>query len=155
MKRISLFLIAGLGLAAVVAASALAHGARPRAHASSAAKVELRHTHLGTILTNGSGFTLYTFTRDHGAHNSCAGIHGCEGVWPALLTSGRPSASSGARGSLLSTIKLSHGRTQVTYAGHPLYLYRGDSSPADTSYIGISMFGGSWDAVSSSGSAVR
>ena len=155
MKRISIFLAAILSVAAGVSASALAHSARATAHASSAAKVELRHTSLGQILANGSGFTLYMFSRDHGAHNSCAGIHGCEGVWPALLTRGRPSASSGVRGSLLSTIKLSGGRTQVTYAGHPLYLYRGDSSPADTAYIGTSMFGGSWEAISSSGRAIR
>jgi predicted lipoprotein with Yx(FWY)xxD motif len=144
-----------VSIAAVVSASAFAHGTRATAHSSSAAKVELRHTRLGEILANGSGFTLYLFTRDHGAHNSCASIGGCEGAWPALLTSGRPSAGAGVRGSLLSTIKLSGGRTQVTYAGHPLYLYRGDSSPGDTSYIGADAFGGTWDALSASGHAIR
>lgn len=155
MKRISIFLAAIVSVAAGVSASASAQGTRATAHSSSAARVELRHTGVGEILANGSGFTLYMFTRDHGAHNSCASIHGCEGVWPALLTSGRPSASSGVRGSLLSTIKLSGGRTQVTYAGHPLYLYRGDSSPGDTYYIGTNVYGGSWDALSSSGRAIH
>jgi predicted lipoprotein with Yx(FWY)xxD motif len=53
--------------------------------------------------------------------------------------------------SLLGTIKLSGGRTQVTYDGHPLYLYRGDTRPGQTDYVGVSFFGGSWDAINSAG----
>lgn len=60
-----------------------------------------------------------------------------------------------AEDSLLSAIKLSTGASQVTYAGHPLYLYRGDSGPGDTAYVGANEFGGSWDALDATGRAVR
>lgn len=155
MKRIGICLASVLSAAGVASGSALAHSGEATARSSRATKLEQRHTGLGTILVNSSGFTVYAFTHDHGNHNSCSGVKGCEQVWPALTTSGRPSAGSGVRSSLLSTIKLSGGRTQLTYAGHPLYLYKGDSSPGDTSYVGISTFGGNWDAINSSGHLVK
>jgi predicted lipoprotein with Yx(FWY)xxD motif len=55
----------------------------------------------------------------------------CLKEWPPLLTSGAPSSGAGARQSLLGTAKRPNG-LQVTYAGHPLYYFRGDgSTPAD------------------------
>ena len=51
--------------------------------------------------------------------------------------------------------KIPGGKTQVTYAGHPLYLYSGDSGPGETSYVGESMFSGRWYALNASGGAVR
>lgn len=154
MKRIYLPLAGIVFLAAAASPAALAHSPA-RARSASAVSVELRHTSLGTILTSGSGFTVYAFTRDHGDRNSCAGVHGCEQVWPALQTHGVPGGGSGVQKSLLGTIKLSGGRTQVTYAGHPLYLYRGDSGPGQTDYVGVSEFGGNWDAINSAGHLVK
>jgi predicted lipoprotein with Yx(FWY)xxD motif len=127
----------------------------PSAHAARAAKVTLRHTHLGTILATSSGFTLYEFTRDRTNHNSCVTIRECPQFWPAYTTTGRPSAGPGVRSSLLSSIRIAGGRSQVTYAGHPLYLYSGDSSPGETSYVGESAFGGRWYALNSSGRTIR
>ncbi len=72
-----------------------------------------------------------------------------------LQTSGRPTAGPGIKSSLLSTTRLPGGKTQVTYAGHPLYRYSGDSGPGETSYVGESMFGGRWYALNSSGATVR
>jgi predicted lipoprotein with Yx(FWY)xxD motif len=43
----------------------------------------------------------------------------------------------------------------VTYAGHPLYLYVGDSRAGETGYVGIHQFGGIWDALSAQGKMVR
>lgn len=151
MKRICLSLAAILSVAAAASATAAPQRRAARAHASAATKVLLRHTSLGSILTSSSGFTLYVFTRDHGDHNSCASVKGCEQVWPALTSSGKPSAGSGVRSSLLGTIKLSGGRTQVTYDGHPLYRYSGDTRPGQTDYVGVSFFGGAWDAINSAG----
>ena len=105
-----------------------AQGAVPTAHAARAAKVTLRHTRLGNILATSSGFTLYEFTHDHSSANTCVHISECSDTWPALQTSGRPTAGPGVRASLLSTTRLPDGKTQVTYAGHPLYLYSGDSA---------------------------
>jgi predicted lipoprotein with Yx(FWY)xxD motif len=59
------------------------------------------------------------------------------------------------KASSLSTIKLPGGASQVTYAGHPLYLYSGDSGPGETDYVGVSAFGGDWDAINAAGHAVK
>jgi predicted lipoprotein with Yx(FWY)xxD motif len=155
MQRTRLFLTVLLACAASVSGVALAQGAVPAAHAARAAKVTLRHTSLGNILATSSGFTLYEFTRDRGPHNSCVSIRECSGTWPPYTTSGRPTAGPGVKASLLSTTRIAGGKTQVTYAGHPLYLYSGDSGPGETSYVGESMFGGRWYALNASGGVVR
>ena len=60
----------------------------------------------------------------------------------------------GARAAKLGTIKRSDGVSQVTYAGHPLYLYVGDANPGDTNGERSTAFGAAWLALSGSGSAV-
>jgi predicted lipoprotein with Yx(FWY)xxD motif len=157
MQRTNIFLAALLAGAVSVsaAAAAAAQGATPAAHTARAAKVTLRHTPLGNILATSSGFTLYEFTRDHTGADSCVRIGGCSETWPALQTSGKPTAGPGVHASLLSTIRLPGGHTQVTYAGHPLYMYSGDSGPGETSYVGETAFGGKWYAINSSGHTVK
>jgi predicted lipoprotein with Yx(FWY)xxD motif len=155
MQRTHIFLAALLAGAVSASIAAAAQAGAPTAHASRAAKVQLRHTRLGSILVSSSGFTLYKFTRDHGARNSCVRIRECPQTWPAYTTSGRPAAGAGVRASLLSSVRIAGGKTQVTYAGHPLYLYSGDSRPGETSYVGENAFGGRWYALNSSGATVR
>jgi predicted lipoprotein with Yx(FWY)xxD motif len=157
MQRTHTFLAAILAgaVSASAAAGAAAQSAVPTAHAARAARVTLRHTRLGNILATSSGFTLYEFTHDHSSANTCVHIRECSGTWPALQTTGRPTAGPGVRASLLSTTRLPGGKTQVTYAGHPLYLYSGDSRPGETSYVGESVFGGRWYALSAAGGAIR
>jgi predicted lipoprotein with Yx(FWY)xxD motif len=124
------------------------------AAASASTKVQLRHTSAGTILTDGHGFTLYMFTRDARNRDRCVTISGCRSVWPLAVLKGSAVAGSGVRRSLLGSIKVG-GSRQVTYAGHPLYTYIGDSGPGSTGYIGFQEFGGTWYALSASGKAVR
>jgi predicted lipoprotein with Yx(FWY)xxD motif len=150
MKRSYVFLAVALASSASAATAANADPGLPAAHASHSATVQLRRTNLGSILVSSSGRTLYEFTRDRAGKNSCAAINGCSEVWPALNASGRPSAGAGVKASLLST----SGR-QVTYAGHPLYTYSGDSGPGATSYVGVKQFGGTWYAVNAAGGAVK
>jgi predicted lipoprotein with Yx(FWY)xxD motif len=147
-------LFAGV-LLAVVGWAATA-GARPTARTAGVATVEVRMTNRGPILVNGAtGFTLYEFTHDMKFQNSCVMISGCAEVWPALETSGAPMAGPGIRAKKLSTIMLPNGHMQVTYAGHALYGYTGDTSPGETSYIGINAFGGLWYGVNKKGKAVK
>ena len=155
MQRTHIFLAVVLAGAVSVSTAVGAQGADRTAHAARAAKITLRHTRLGNILATSSGFTLYEFTHDHSSANTCMHISGCSETWPALQTSGRPTAGPGVRASLLSTTRLPHGKTQATYAGHPLYLYSGDSGPGETSYVGESVFGGRWYALNASGGAVK
>ncbi|HZL49270.1 MAG TPA: hypothetical protein VFC30_09695 [Solirubrobacteraceae bacterium] len=115
--------------------------------------VELRNTKLGKILVNASGSILFEFTKDHPKKDVCANISGCSGVWVAMQVQGKPTAGAGLRTSLLSTISLSGGGRQVTYAGHPLYIYT--PAPTLTSYVGARQFGGSWYAINAKGSAVK
>jgi predicted lipoprotein with Yx(FWY)xxD motif len=151
MKRTYVFLAVALASAANAATVASAHRSLPIAHSSTASTVQLRHTNLGSILVSSSGRTLYEFTRDHANRNSCAAIRGCSAVWPSLKVGGRPTAGSGVKASLLSSTS----GKQVTYAGHPLYTYSGDSGPGETSYVGVKQFGGTWYAINASGGAVR
>ncbi len=151
MKRTYVFLAVALASATSAATAASAQSNHPAANLSRTATVQLRHTSLGSILVSSSGRTLYEFTRDHTKKNSCAAISGCSAVWPSLKASGKPTAGSGVKASLLSTTS----GNQVTYAGHPLYTYSGDSGPGDTSYVGAKSFGGTWYAINASGDMVK
>ncbi|HYB24596.1 MAG TPA: hypothetical protein VED41_12410 [Solirubrobacteraceae bacterium] len=150
MKAKNVLLAGVVSTVAVMSASAGALAA----HASATAKVELRHTRLGSILTSASGLTLYEFTRDRAGEDSCVKIAQCAQAWPPLQASGKPIAGPGVKSSLLSTIRLANGTRQVTYAGHALYTYVADS-PGSTSYVGAKAFGGYWYAVSASGHTVK
>jgi predicted lipoprotein with Yx(FWY)xxD motif len=152
MKRILMVTAGALACAVGTAAIASAQGA-VSAHTSSTAKVELRHTSLGSILTTSSGLTLYMFTHDHGSENSCVKIHECAKSWPALDSSGTPLAGPGVQRSLLSTIRVA-GAKQVTYAGHALYTFSEDM-PGSTGYVGVKEFGGNWYALSAAGHEVK
>lgn len=155
MKRTHLFLASVLACAASAALVAGAQGGLPAAHASRVAKVELRHTSLGKVLVDASGFTLYRFTKDSRDMDACAKISGCFGTWPALTTSGRPIAGAGVKASLLSSIKLPDGARQVTYAGRPLYRYASSSEAGETVYVGAEAFGGTWYALNAAGATVK
>jgi predicted lipoprotein with Yx(FWY)xxD motif len=141
-------------LAALATATTFAAAAIPAA-AAGATTVKLARTSAGRLLETGSGQTLYMFTRDSRNRDTCLPLSGCAAAWPPLTVSGRLSAAGGARNSLLATISIGHGRRQVTYAGHPLYLFAGDPTAGDASYLGFSSFGGTWDGVGAAGQAVK
>jgi predicted lipoprotein with Yx(FWY)xxD motif len=140
--------LAVLGLAAVPIASA-------SAAAAGAAKVSLKKTALGMILVNGRGRTLYGFTKDAKNKDRCVTIAGCPSTWLVVTSRGKPTAGPGVNSSKLSTVTLTNGSHQVTYAGHPLYTYSGDSSAGETDYVGASQFGGTWLAVNGAGKLVK
>lgn len=117
-----------------------------------AVTVQTRSGSLGTYLTDGNGRTLYLLTADHGSTSTCSG--GCAGVWPPLMASGTPKAGSGASSGDLSSAAGPNGK-QVTYAGHPLYYYSGDSKAGDVNGQGISSYGGQWWVVGADGKAIQ
>jgi predicted lipoprotein with Yx(FWY)xxD motif len=141
---------------AVISSSSMAaaRGAPARAATAGPAKIQLKRTSLGEVLVDGTGFTVYAFSRDGKGKDRCVTTSGCTGVWPMIRTHGSPRAGHGVKRSLLGTIKIRGGVSQVTYAGHPLYHYSGDVSPGSTDYVGASQFGGVWRAVKSSGALV-
>lgn len=87
-----------------------------------------------TVLTNTQGRTLYYFDPDTASSVACTGL--CASIWPPLLLSAGTPQSSAQLAGTLSTRQDSLGR-QVTYNGHPLYTYSGDSKPGDTNGNGI------------------
>jgi predicted lipoprotein with Yx(FWY)xxD motif len=137
---------------AVLLVSVSAATASPQATNSRQATVKVAQTGLGKILVDSKGRTLYLFKHDSGKKSSCFGA--CAAAWPPLRASGKPTAGSGARASMLGTTKRSDGKPQVTYNGHPLYRFQGDKKPGDTNGQGINAFGGLWWAVSSSGKQI-
>jgi len=59
----------------------------------------------------------------------------------------------GATSSMLGTSTRDDGSTQVTYNGHPLYTFVGDTSSGQATGQGINAFGGLWYAVTTAGTA--
>ena len=134
-------------------ASSSPYGAASSAAASTgAAAVSLRSTKLGKILVDGQGRTLYLFQADKGMTSKCSG--GCASIWPPLTTTGKPTAGAGLSAAKLGTSKRSDGKLEVTYNGHPLYTYAGDSSPGQTTGEENHGFGAEWDVLSAAGEKI-
>src|SRR5262249_55188826 len=75
------------------------------------------------------GMTLYTYTPD--AFGKVACVAACATAWPPLLMpSGTPASKTRLTGKL-GTIDGPNGR-QVTYNGWPLYFWKSDNQPGDT-----------------------
>jgi predicted lipoprotein with Yx(FWY)xxD motif len=116
---------------------------------SSAVTVKTASSPLGTILVEQDGKTLYLFEADSMNKSNCSG--GCLTLWPPVMASGKATAGSGVSAGMIGTAT---GSSQVTYAGHPLYWFSGDTAAGDTNGEGLTDFGGAWYAVSSAGKAV-
>jgi predicted lipoprotein with Yx(FWY)xxD motif len=97
----------------------------------------------------GSVFTLYGFSSDTPTTSACTGS--CARFWPPLLTSEPPQAGAGVSQGMLGAIQRPDGTFQVTYNGHPLYLFVNDQ-PGTTNGQAIHAFGGTFDVVSTAGS---
>lgn len=144
--------LAALALAACGGGSSNGSSTLPKTADGKPATVGVAKDSLGSILVNSHGRTLYLFKRDSGTTSACTGA--CAANWPPLRISAKPTVGNGANASVVATIPRSDGKRQVTYNGHPLYTFSGDSKPGDTNGEGLSAFGGSWFALSPSGNQV-
>jgi predicted lipoprotein with Yx(FWY)xxD motif len=158
MKRKLTLVIAAAAtaLALVVAGcGGSTYGSAPSATAAKAgaAKVAAADSPLGRIVVDNSGLTLYAFDKDENGRSACAGP--CATYWPPLLTNASPAARAGLARMLLGTTRRADGGEQVTYAGHPLYRYVGDSKPGQTSGEGLQDFGAEWDVLSPGGKTIE
>jgi predicted lipoprotein with Yx(FWY)xxD motif len=104
------------------------------------------------VLTDGSGRAVYLWVKDTGGMSACSGA--CAGTWPPVPASGTVTASGSAKASDLGTITRSDGTKQVTYDGHPLYYFSGDSGAGTATGQGSESFGAKWWLVAPSGSDV-
>ena len=73
------------------------------------------------MLYEASGQPIYLFDAETTSRPECYGE--CAGAWPPVLTKGKPRAAGAVRAGLLGTTRRRDGSTQITYAGHALYLY--------------------------------
>jgi predicted lipoprotein with Yx(FWY)xxD motif len=67
------------------------------------------------------------------------------------VTTAKPTAGNGVMSSLLATTKRANGTKQVTYNGHPLYRFAGDTAPRQTNGQGSTGFGALWYVLSPRG----
>jgi predicted lipoprotein with Yx(FWY)xxD motif len=119
---------------------------------SGVATITAASSKLGMVLVDGSGRTLYLFEKDQPNQSTCSGA--CAAAWPVDHSSGPPKAGSGVQASLLGTINRSDNSTQVTYNGHPLYYYSGDSQAGQQNGQGLNNFGAAWFVVAPAGGKV-
>ncbi len=117
------------------------------APATADATLLLSDSSLGQILTTADGMTLYLFTPDGSGPSTCTG--GCATAWPPFTE--EAVAGEGLDSLLLGTVTRDDGSLQVTYGGHPLYLFSGDAAPGDVNGQGS---GGVWFAVNAAGEQV-
>ena len=148
------------GVAIVLAAVAVAifaigggnaQASHPQAAGGSA--IAIRSTSLGKTLVDANGRTLYLFKGDRPGVStlSAAGT----AVWPRFVSAGHVKAEGGAQAALIATTTSPSGVKQVTYAGHPLYYYVGDSKPGSTRGQNLNEFGALWYVLDPTGNAVR
>lgn len=89
-----------------------------------ATKIVRGTTVLAVIMDTGGGFhafPLYSSSADTSNTSAC-GVP-CSRVFEPLLTTGAPGVEGGVASGTIGTFVRSDGSTQVTYNGHPLYLY--------------------------------
>ena len=126
--------------------------AAPATTAAGGMTVAIKSSGLGRILVDAKGRTLYLFEKDKGTTSSCYGA--CASGWPPYTTTGAPQAGSGAAASLLGTTTRTDGTTQVTYKGHPLYYFVGDTKPGEVTGEGVNAFGAKWYVLAPSGNKI-
>jgi predicted lipoprotein with Yx(FWY)xxD motif len=137
---------AGVGAAGLTVAALVLFGL-VLAGASSAAvtpTVALKTATIGgtPVLTNANGFTLYSFAPDSPTASTCYGT--CAAYWPPVT--GSAAAGSGLPGRV-TTVRRTDGSEQLTYNGHPLYTYIGDSAPGQARGNNLNLNGGLWHEV--------
>jgi predicted lipoprotein with Yx(FWY)xxD motif len=153
MKRMLGLTVAALGLTLTACGSggsshpAASQAGKVGTGQAGAAVAVAQNPSQGAILVDSAGHTLYLFESDHGTTSACTGA--CAQIWPGYSAGAAPTAGTG-----VDTAKLASAAgqvpAQVTYDGHLLYTYSGDSAPGDVKGVGIP----GWYPVSPSGAKV-
>ncbi|MDA8398023.1 MAG: hypothetical protein M0Z29_09290 [Actinomycetota bacterium] len=151
-RTAAFFLASSAGLAACgYGASASPGSSAGGATKGSGVKLTVESSKYGKVLALSNGETLYMFSADTSTTSKC--IASCTGVWPPVAAN-HVVAGTGVQSASLGTISRGSG-PQLTYDGHPLYTYVGDTSAGAVTGEGINAFGGLWYVVSSGGTPVK
>ena len=107
---------------------------------------------LGTVVVDGTGFTLYRFDKDKPkpSKSSCNGP--CAVQWPPVVVESADAAKDlpldGVDRAVVGTVKRGDGAWQLTIGGWPVYRFSGDKQAGDTAGQGV---GKTWFAVTPTG----
>ena len=151
-RKVGLVILVVVGLTTLAACGSSNDGSSAGSNSAGPVTVEARNGPTGMYPTDGKGRSLYLFEADTKGTSTCNDA--CAAQWPPLLTTGAPQAGTGVTASMLGTIDRSDGAKQVTYNGHPLYLFIEDTATGNTNGQGVNAFGALWWLVSPSGSAI-
>src|SRR5664279_5563192 len=111
-------------------------------------------TSLGPVLVDSKGLTVYLLTADTPGHSTCSAQ--CLQYWPIVAApSGTGMSPVPGIIAALTTTKSTTGASMVAAGGWPLYTFVKDQGPGDVTGEGVKTFGGTWYAVSPSGTAVK
>ena len=145
-------LAAACGTAAGSTTAGSTAAGTPASGSATATVIESHAGSAGSFLTNASGRAVYLWAADSMNKSICSGA--CAGAWPPVTTMGKVTAANGAKAADLGTITRSDGTKQVTYSGHPLYYFAGDSGPGQTNGQGSDNFGAKWWLVAPAGAKI-
>src|ERR1700761_78447 len=150
----SAVLSAGIAGIVVVVLATSGGSAKTRAPQSVAAgsAISVRSTSLGKTLVDANGRTLYLFEGDKANVSTLSGAG--VAVWPRFTSAGMVKAENGVQAGKLGTVTSPSGVRQVTYNGHPLYYYVGDSHPGSTRGQHLNEFGALWYVLGPNGNAI-
>jgi predicted lipoprotein with Yx(FWY)xxD motif len=135
----------GLAVVALVLFGLVVAGASASPPAATATGLQTTTIGGATVLTNAKGFTLYSFAPDTPATSKCYGS--CAVYWPPVT--GTTAAGQGLPGKV-TIITRTDGSHQLTYNGHPLYTYIGDTAPGQARGNNLNLNGGLWQEVPAS-----
>ncbi len=125
---------------------------RPSHNVPAASSVSVRSTSLGRTLVDAHGRTLYLFEGDGRSVSKLSGAG--LSVWPRFVAAGPVTAGTGVQMAQLGSTTSPSGVRQVTYNGHPLYYYVGDTTAGTTRGQGLNQFGALWYVLGPAGNAV-
>jgi predicted lipoprotein with Yx(FWY)xxD motif len=112
---------------------------------------------IGTALVTSSGMTVYTPRTPAEASGKIKCTGSCLSFWFPVTASSAHPASSGLPGQLGTIRRADDGKTQLTYNGKPLYIFRLDTGAGQAHGSNFTdMFSGTsftWEVVTASGQA--
>jgi predicted lipoprotein with Yx(FWY)xxD motif len=107
-------------------------------------------TSVGTAVGSNFGVVVYADKDESNSKIECTGT--CTKTWHPWLTHGAPvHAAYGVLSKLIGTVKRADGKLQMTYGGHPLYLYAFTKHALQANAQGA---GGVWYVIGTNGQLI-
>jgi len=117
------------------------------------AQLATAESRYGRILVDGSGRTLYLFDIERDPTPRC--YDACAVSWPPLLATTASTTDPLLNQTSIAVSPRNNDSQQLTYNGHPLYYYVGDTKAGQIRCQNAVEFGGTWLIVRPSGKLVR